>query len=53
MDKTAVEALIKQAVGFDTERNDQIEVVPAKLAATAPLEAVILRHLDGFAEGSG
>lgn len=41
LDKTAVEALIKQAVGFDTERNDQIEVVLAKLAAATPLDAAL------------
>lgn len=41
LDKTAVEALIKQAVGFDTERNDQIEVVLAKLAAAVPTEAAM------------
>lgn len=41
LDKTAVEALIKQAVGFDTDRNDQIEVVLAKLAAAVPMEAAI------------
>jgi flagellar biosynthesis/type III secretory pathway M-ring protein FliF/YscJ len=34
-----VEALIKQAVGFDATRNDEIKVVPATLAGAAPIVA--------------
>jgi flagellar M-ring protein FliF len=34
----SVQELIKQAVGFDTTRSDEIKVVPATLAGAAPLE---------------
>jgi len=37
LDKASLEALIKQAVGFDPERNDMVEVVLSKLAAGEPL----------------
>ena len=39
LDKASLEALIKQAVGFDPERNDQVEVVVAKLAPIEPMAA--------------
>ena len=37
LDKASLEALIKQAVGFDSERNDQVEVGLAKLAPVEPM----------------
>lgn len=39
LDKASLEALIKQAVGFDPDRNDQVEVVLSKLAAGEPVSA--------------
>ena len=39
LDKASLEALIKQAVGFDPDRNDQVEVVLAKLAPMEPMAA--------------
>jgi flagellar M-ring protein FliF len=41
LDKASIEALIKSAVGFDTERSDQVDVVLAKLASGEAIDAVI------------